>query len=259
MTCCTNSSTFNFQLSTFNFLEGEILCIDKPLYWTSFTLVGRVRWAISHYLGTKKVKVGHAGTLDPLATGVMIICTGKCTKRIEELQSGTKEYEATLCLGAVTPSFDLEHQVSETFPTEHITKELAESVLESFIGEQDQVPPLFSAVKIDGKRAYKIARAGAEAEIKPKRITIESIELVDFSMPYLKIKVVCSKGTYIRALARDIGERLESGAYLTQLRRTRVGSIRIEDCQTFSQFKAMLGQSDDDLVERDKRNNKRII
>lgn len=259
MTCCTNSSTFNFQLSTFNFLEGEILCIDKPLYWTSFTLVGRVRWAISHYLGTKKVKVGHAGTLDPLATGVMIICTGKCTKRIEELQSGTKEYEATLCLGAVTPSFDLEHQVSETFPTEHITKELVESVLKSFIGEQDQVPPLFSAVKVDGKRAYKIARAGAEAEIKPKRITIESIELVDFSMPYLKIKVVCSKGTYIRALARDIGERLESGAYLTQLRRTRVGSIRIEDCQTFSQFKAMLGQSDDDLVERDKRNNKRII
>lgn len=234
-------------------MTDSVLCLDKPLYWTSFTLVGRVRWALSHYLGTKKVKVGHAGTLDPLATGVMIICTGKCTKRIEELQAGTKEYEATLCLGAVTPSFDLEHPISETFPTEHITRELVEAVLKGFEGEQDQVPPLFSAVKVDGKRAYKIARAGAEAEIKPKRITIESIELLDFSMPYIKIRVVCSKGTYIRALARDIGVRLSSGAHLTELRRTRVGDIRIEDCQTFSQFKAMLGQSDDDLAERDRQ------
>ncbi len=254
--------TVNCQLSTIN-LQDAVLCIDKPLYWTSFTLVGRVRWAISHYLGTKKVKVGHAGTLDPLATGVMIICTGKCTKRIEELQSGSKEYEATLCLGAVTPSFDMEHPVSETFPTEHITRELVEDTLKDFVGEQEQIPPLFSAVKIDGKRAYKIARAGAEAEIKPKRITIGEIELLDYSMPYIKIRVTCSKGTYIRALARDIGARLESGAYLTQLRRTRVGDIRLDDCQTFSQFKAMLGQSDDDLVERDTKkleeSNKRII
>lgn len=245
-------STFNCQLSTFNFSEGEILCIDKPLYWTSFTLVGRVRWAVSKYTGTKKVKVGHAGTLDPLATGVMIVCTGKATKRIEELQSGTKEYEAELCLGAVTPSFDMEHPVSETFPTEHITKELVESVLKGFEGEQSQVPPLFSAVKVDGRRAYKYARGGEDVEIKPKTITIEKIELLDYSMPYIKIRVACSKGTYIRALARDIGKALESGAYLTGLRRTRVGDISIDKCMTFSQFKEMLGQNDDDLALHDK-------
>ncbi|MCQ2336532.1 MAG: tRNA pseudouridine(55) synthase TruB [Paludibacteraceae bacterium] len=250
-------STFNCQLSTFNFSEGEILCIDKPLYWTSFTLVGRVRWAVSRYTGTKKVKVGHAGTLDPLATGVMIICTGKATKRIEELQAGTKEYEATLCLGAVTPSFDMEHPVSETFPTEHITRDMVESVLKRFDGEQQQVPPMFSAVKVDGRRAYKYARGGESVEIKPKTITIEHIELLDFSMPYIKIRVACSKGTYIRALARDIGVALESGAYLTELRRTRVGNISIDKCMTFRQFKEMLGQNDDDLALHDKAKQER--
>lgn len=238
--------------NTFNFLEGEILCIDKPLYWTSFTLVGRVRWAVSRFTGTKKVKVGHAGTLDPLATGVMIICTGKATKRIDELQAGSKEYEATLCLGAVTPSFDMEHPVSETFPTEHITKELVDSVLKGFEGEQQQVPPLFSAVKVDGRRAYKYARTGEDVEIKPKTITIEKIELLYYSMPYIKIRVVCSKGTYIRALARDIGKALDSGAYLTELRRTAVGNITLDKCITFKQFKEMLGQSDEDLLLHDK-------
>jgi len=247
----------------FDFTLGEVLFVDKPLYWTSFTLVGRVRWAISHYTGTKKVKVGHAGTLDPLATGVMIICTGKATKKITELQSGTKEYEATLYLGAVTPSFDMEHPVSGYFPTEHITESLVVETLKSFEGEQQQVPPLFSAVKVDGKRAYKIARSGADAEIEPKQITIYSIELLEYSMPYIKIRVSCSKGTYIRALARDIGEKLGSGAYITSLRRTRVGDVTIDKCLTFKQFKQMLGQSDDDLLEKDKQkqnnSNKLII
>lgn len=239
--------------SVFDFVAGEVLCIDKPLYWTSFTLVGRVRWAVSRFTGTKKVKVGHAGTLDPLATGVMIICTGKATKQIDMLQAGTKEYEATLCLGAVTPSYDMEHPVSETFPIEHITKEMVEQTLKQFEGPQMQVPPIFSAVKVDGKRAYKYARTGEDVEIKPKSITINEIELLDYSMPYIKIRVSCSKGTYIRSLARDIGKALQSGAYLTALRRTRVGDMTIDKCLTFSQFKALLGQSDDDLKERDKQ------
>ncbi len=229
-----------------------VICIDKPLYWTSFTLVGRVRWAVSRYLGVKKAKVGHAGTLDPLATGVMIICVGRATKQIEAIQAGSKEYEATLCLGAVTPSYDMEHPVSETFPTEHITREAVEAALRNFEGEISQVPPLFSAVKVDGKRAYKYARSGAEVEIKAKKITIHSIQLLEYSMPYVKIRVSCSKGTYIRALARDIGEALGSGAYLTALRRTRVGDVSVEQCLSFGQFKRMLGQNDDDLAERDK-------
>lgn len=234
-----------------DFSEGGILCIDKPLYWTSFTLVGRVRWALSKYMGVKRVKVGHAGTLDPLATGVMIICVGRATKQIETLQAGVKQYEATLCLGAETPSFDMEHPVSETFPTNHITKDAVVEVLKSFEGEIDQVPPLFSAVKIDGKRAYKYARGGDDVEIEPKRIFIEKIELLDYSMPHISIRVTCGKGTYIRALARDIGRALGSGAYLTALRRTRVGDVTIDNCLTFSQFKTMLGQSDADLAERD--------
>ena len=228
--------------------NDAVISIDKPLYWTSFTLVGRVRWAVSRYLGVKKAKVGHAGTLDPLATGV---------------QSGTKEYEATLCLGAVTPSYDMEHPVSETFPTEHITKEAVEETLGKFIGEIEQVPPVFSAVKVDGKRAYKYARTGSDVEIKAKKIKIHTLELLDYSLPYIKIRVSCSKGTYIRALARDIGTALGSGAYLTALRRTRVGSVSIADCLTFSDFKHLLGQNDDDLIEKDrekqKQTNKVII
>lgn len=236
--------------------NDAVIAIDKPLYWTSFTLVGRVRWAVSRYLGVKKAKVGHAGTLDPLATGVMVVCVGKATKQIEAIQSGTKEYEATLCLGAVTPSFDMEHPVSETFPTEHITKEAVEEALGKFVGETEQVPPIFSAVKVDGRRAYKYARTGSDVEIKAKKITIYTLELIDYSMPYIKIRVSCSKGTYIRALARDIGVALGSGAYLTELRRTRVGSVSVTDCLTFSDFKHLLGQNDDDLIEKDKERQK---
>lgn len=228
-----------------DFKEGEILYFDKPLNWTSFKLVGRVRWAISHYLGVKKIKVGHAGTLDPLASGVMVLCTGKATKEIERLQYGTKEYEATLMLGATTPSFDMEHEVDATYPTEHITRELVEKTLLRFQGEIMQVPPMFSAVKVDGRRAYSYARNGEEVEIQPKPITIDSIELLDYSMPRITIRVVCGKGTYIRSLARDLGEALDSGAYLTALRRTRVGDVRVEDCLQFRQFKEMLGQTDD--------------
>ncbi|NCC98132.1 MAG: tRNA pseudouridine(55) synthase TruB [Bacteroidia bacterium] len=223
-----------------DFKEGEILCFDKPLHWTSFLLVNRVRWAITNYLGVKKLKVGHAGTLDPLATGVMILCTGKATKRIDEFQYQTKEYEAVLKLGATTPSFDLEKEIDAIYPTEHITEELLRNVLAGFVGEIRQVPPAYSAVKINGKRAYEYARKGDDVEISAKPLLIDSIELLEFSMPIIKIRVVCSKGTYIRALARDIGVALQSGAHLVGLRRTRVGNITLEKCMSFDDFKAMI-------------------
>ena len=213
-----------------NFKEGEILYFDKPLGWTSFKVVGHVRYHICRRIGEKKLKVGHAGTLDPLATGVVIVCTGKATKRIEELQYHTKEYVATLRLGATTPSFDLEHEVDATYPTEHITREMVEQVLQQFVGEIQQIPPAFSACKIDGNRAYDLARRGEEVNLKPKLLVIDEIELLKYDMPEIVIRVVCSKGTYIRALARDIGVALNSGAHLTALRRTRVGDVRVEDC-----------------------------
>lgn len=213
-----------------NFIDGEILCIDKPLGWTSFDAVKRLRGEVTRRLHVRKIKVGHAGTLDPLATGVMIVCTGRATRRIEELQAGVKEYVATLALGATTPSFDLETKIDATYPTEHITEELVRSVLPQFVGSISQVPPAFSACKIDGKRAYDMARAGREVELKPKTLVIDSIELLEYSQQAITIRVVCSKGTYIRALARDIGQALGSGAHLTALRRTQVGDIRIEDC-----------------------------
>ena len=213
-----------------DFLTGEILYIDKPLGWTSFDAVKRLRSALTRRLGVKKLKVGHAGTLDPLATGVMIVTTGRATKQIESLQAGVKEYVATLRLGATTPSFDLETEIDATFPTAHITRELAEEALSRFRGEISQVPPAFSAVKVDGHRAYLMARKGREVELKPKTLVIDSLELLDFAPEQITIRVVCSKGTYIRALARDIGEALGSGAHLTALRRTRVGSVGIENC-----------------------------
>lgn len=185
----------------------------------------------------KKLKVGHAGTLDPLATGVMIVCTGKATKRIEEFQYHTKEYVATLRLGATTPSYDLEHEIDATYPTEHITRELVEETLKQFVGEIQQVPPAFSACMVNGKRAYDLARKGKEVELKPKLLVIDEIELLECNLPEIKIRVVCSKGTYIRALARDIGEALQSGAHLTALERTRVGEVRIEDCFDPMDFK----------------------
>ena len=214
-----------------NFKEGEILYFNKPLGWTSFKVVGHVRYHICRRLGVKKLKVGHAGTLDPLATGVMIVCTGKATKRIEELQAHTKEYVATLRLGATTPSFDLEHEIDAYYPTEHITRELVEQVLKQFVGQIEQVPPAFSACMVNGKRAYDLARKGEEVELKPKTLVIDEIELLECNLPEeIIIRVVCSKGTYIRALARDIGQALGSGAHLTALERTRVGNVRVEDC-----------------------------
>jgi len=217
-----------------DFVEGEILYFDKPYGWSSFDVVNRVRGAICRHLGQKKLKVGHAGTLDPLATGVVIVCTGKCTKHIEELQYGVKEYVATLKLGATTPSFDREHPEDATYPTEHITRELLEEALKSFLGEIWQVPPVYSAVKVDGKRAFDYARKGKDVELKAKLLVIDEIELLSFDREQMQavIRVVCSKGTYIRALARDIGVKLESGAYLTDLRRTRVGDVTIDKCKS---------------------------
>ena len=221
-----------------DFEEGEVLAFDKPLHWTSFDLVAKVRAKVCHKLGRKKLKVGHSGTLDPLATGVVIVCTGKKTKLIDQLQYDVKEYIATLQLGATTPSYDMEKEVNETFPTAHITRELIDKTIPEFLGEQWQVPPIFSAVQINGKRAYEFARKGQEVELKPKLLVIDEIEVLAFDEDrmQLTIRVVCSKGTYIRALARDIGERLHSGAYLTALRRTRVGSTRVEDCLTIESF-----------------------
>lgn len=221
-----------------DFVTGEILAFDKPLHWTSFDLVAKVRYNLCRKLGTKKLKVGHSGTLDPLATGVVIVCTGKKTKLIDQLQYDVKEYIATLQLGATTPSFDLEKEIDATYPTAHITRELIDKTIPQFLGEQWQIPPIFSAVQINGKRAYDFARKGETVELKPKLLKIDEIEVLSFDEQtmQLTIRVVCSKGTYIRALARDIGERLESGAHLIVLRRTRVGNTRVEDCMTIEQF-----------------------
>ena len=213
-----------------DFVAGEIIPINKPYTWTSFQIVNKIRYHLSRKYGIKRFKVGHAGTLDPLATGVLLLCTGKATKRIEELQKNTKEYEAEITLGATTPSYDMEHPVNETFPYEHITKELVENTLKQFIGDISQRPPLFSACKVDGKRAYDLARKGSDMELEPKQIRIDNIELLEYELPKIRIRVTCGKGTYIRSLARDIGEALQSGAYLTALTRTRVGEYRIEDC-----------------------------
>ncbi|MCC8186216.1 MAG: tRNA pseudouridine(55) synthase TruB [Bacteroides sp.] len=227
-----------------NFKEGEILCFNKPLRWTSFHLVSRIRLQLCRKMGIKKLKVGHAGTLDPLATGVMIICTGKATKRIEEFQYQTKEYIATIQLGATTPSYDLEKEIDATYPTDHITCEKVKEVLTRFVGEIQQIPPAFSACMVNGTRAYDLARKGKEVELKPKLLVIDEIELLECHLPEIRIRVVCSKGTYIRALARDIGEALESGAHLTGLIRTRVGEIRLEDCMEPEDFPTWLDTQD---------------
>jgi len=228
-----------------DWLEGEVIGIDKPLHWTSFDVVGKMRWMLCQALGVKKLKVGHSGTLDPLATGVVVVCTGKKTKQIDALQQHVKEYVATLQLGATTPSYDLEKPIDHTYPTDHITSALIDQVLPTFLGEQWQVPPVFSAVKVDGKRAYELARKGEEVELKAKLLTIDEIEVLEFDATamQLRIRVVCSKGTYIRALARDIGERLNSGAHLIALRRTRVGDIKVEDCLSIEQFQTLLNST----------------
>ena len=225
-----------------NFQEGALIYINKPYRMSSFGALAHIRYLVSKRLHVKRVKMGHAGTLDPLATGVLILCTGKETKNIEQLQRHTKEYTATLLLGATTPSYDREHTVDYTYPTRHITRELIEATLPQFVGDIMQRPPLYSACMVAGDRAYELARKGRDVELAPKPIHIDEIELTDFNPDKMQmsIRVVCGKGTYIRSLARDIGAALGSGAFLTALCRTRVGDVRIEDCLTFDDFPAWL-------------------
>ena len=225
-----------------NFQEGALIYINKPYRMSSFGALAHIRYLVSKRLHVKRLKMGHAGTLDPLATGVLILCTGKETKNIESLQRHTKEYTATLQLGATTASYDREHTVDYTYPTRHITRELIEQTLPQFVGDIMQRPPLYSACMVAGDRAYELARKGRDVELAPKPIHIDEIELTDFNPDTMQmsIRVVCGKGTYIRSLARDIGAALGSGAFLTALCRTRVGDVRIEDCLTFDDFPAWL-------------------
>ncbi len=223
-----------------DFIAGEVLYFNKPLRWTSFDLVNKFRYKLSRKLRVKKIKVGHTGTLDPLATGVMIICTGKATKQIDEFQYQTKEYIATLKLGETTPSFDLEKEVDAVYPIEHITQELVEGTLKQFVGTIKQIPPIYSACKIKGKRAYELARNGEEVPLKAKTLVIDEIEMLEYNLPLVKIRVVCSKGTYIRALARDIGIALKSGAHLVALERTRIGNVTLDKCMRPEDIDAFL-------------------
>lgn len=229
-------------MHTYDFRAGEVLLIDKPLTWTSFQVVNKMKYTIKNHpslqLDGKRIqpKIGHAGTLDPLATGLLIVCTGKQTKNIEQYQAQEKEYTGTFYLGATTPCFDLEKEIDAYYPTEHISEELLKDKAAQFVGTQQQTPPLFSAIKIDGKRAYDIARAGKTAEIKPKEITISTFEITRIALPEVDFRVVCSKGTYIRSLARDFGLALKSGAHLTALCRTRIGEYRLEDALTLTKF-----------------------
>ncbi len=224
----------------FDFIQGEILVLNKPLDWTSFDLVQKVRNMLCRLMKIKKLKIGHAGTLDPKATGVMVLCSGKSTKQIDEIQADEKEYIATIKLGATTPSYDLETEENEHFETSHISKELVERTLLQFVGSIEQVPPAYSAIKVNGKRAYQFARKGKEIELKSKTLVIEEIELLRFDMPELELRIVCSKGTYIRALARDIGVKLNSGAYLTGLQRTRIGEYTLEQSLNLEELAEML-------------------
>ena len=228
-----------------DFYEGEVIYIDKPYRMSSFGALARIRRMLTVKLGNK-IKVGHAGTLDPLATGVLILCTGHATKRIEGFQYKTKEYTATLQLGATTASYDMEHPEDATYPTSHITRQLVEDRLKQFVGTIEQIPPQYSAVKVGGERAYKITMRGDEVKLKPKTLVIDEIELTDYDdiKKQMSIRVVCSKGTYIRALARDIGEALDSGAYLTALRRIRVGDVKVEDCMTIENFQEWIDKQE---------------
>jgi len=223
-----------------DFITGELLLMNKPLYWTSFDLVKRVRGAIRKKMNISNIKVGHAGTLDPLATGLMIICTGACTKKIEHLQNLDKVYEAELILGASTPSHDLETQIDQRFDISHISEKSLNESLESFIGASEQRPPSFSAKSVNGKRAYELARKGRAVELKSKMVHIYSLDMIDYSKPTLKFRIRCSKGTYIRALARDIGIKLNAGAYLTALKRTCIGDFTLEKAMSFGEFEKLL-------------------
>ena len=222
------------------FLAGQTLLIDKPLEWSSFQAVNKVRWLIRKQFGIKKIKVGHAGTLDPLATGLLLICTGKATKTINELQGQIKEYTGTIQLGATTPSYDLETEVDANFETEHINQELIDKTLPQFIGQIEQYPPVFSALKKDGKRLYEYARAGEAVEVKPRSIEISAFEITRFQDNELDFRVVCSKGTYIRSLAHDLGKALNSGAHLTALRRTKIGDFDVANGYDIDAFEKMI-------------------
>jgi len=224
-----------------SFLDGQILFFDKPLYWTSFDLVKKVKNLIRDSCGIEKIKVGHTGTLDPLATGLMLICTGKATKKINGLQGLDKEYITTLCLGKTTPSYDLETGFDKAYHTDHITKEMVHKAINEFCGEQLQIPPLFSAKNIDGKRAYEYARKGIEMELEPSLITFHEIELLYFELPVVRLRLLCSKGTYIRSFVRDFGKFLGSGAYLSDLKRTKIGDFNLDNATTIENFKLMLG------------------
>jgi len=227
---------FQFDTENTDFIAGEIIPIDKPLGWTSFDIVRKIRNELTRALKLKKLKVGHAGTLDPLATGLLVVCTGKATKRINEFQDTLKEYVATIKFGATTPSFDLETAIDTEYPVEHINEEIVKQVLDSFVGEIEQVPPIFSAKNINGKRAYTKARKGEKIELDSVKITIKSIEIIDFELPLLVFKILCSKGTYIRSLANDIGKATNSGAHLVALRRTKSGDINVENAVTIEMF-----------------------
>ena len=218
------------------YLEGAVLFIDKPLTWTSFDVVNKIRKSLRYHLGIQKIKVGHAGTLDPLATGLVIICTGRATKQIIQYQDLYKAYDAHIRLGATTPSFDLETEVDHTYSWEHITRDLIDQALLEFNGSLEQIPPLYSAKSIDGKRAYDMARKGKQVELKPQHITIHKTEIISYNPPDLSVHVECSKGTYIRSLARDLGKNLGSGAHLTGLRRTRIGPHGIEKAISIENF-----------------------
>jgi tRNA pseudouridine55 synthase len=228
------------DLDEFSFKEGEVLLLDKPLEWTSFDVVAKVRNIIRKKEG--KVKVGHAGTLDPLATGLLILCTGKKTKTIESYQAQQKEYTGEITLGATTPSFDGETEVDQTYDIAHIDQSLIEETVAKFTGEIDQIPPMFSAVKVDGKRLYKHARKGQVVEIEPRKITIHEFEITNIDLPKLEFRVVCSKGTYIRSLARDFGKALNAGAYLSALRRTKIGDFDVDNAYIVDEFVALFDE-----------------
>lgn len=228
-----------------DFLEGQVVLIDKPLHWSSFQAVNKVKWSLKKHLGLKKIKVGHAGTLDPLASGLLIICTGKFTKRIAELQGMEKEYTGTFHLGATTPSYDLETEVNTTFPTSHIDEELIHKTVEQFLGEIDQKPPVFSAIKKDGKRLYEHARKGEEVEIAARKTTIHEFEITRIALPEVDFRVVCSKGTYIRSLAHDFGIAMQSGAHLTALRRTKIGAFDVDNAISPQGFEDSVAKSEE--------------
>jgi tRNA pseudouridine55 synthase len=228
------------NLSIDDFKEGQLLLIDKPLKWTSFQVVNKLRWLISNTLKIKKIKVGHAGTLDPLATGLLLICTGKMTKKIEEYQGMPKEYTGTFTVGATTPSFDMETEINQTFPFDHITEQLIIENTQRFLGEIDQKPPLYSAIKKDGDRLYDLARRGETTEIASRKVNIYTFEITEVNLPYISFRIACSKGTYIRSIADDFGRALNSGAYLSALRRTKIGDYSVENAISPAKFQENL-------------------